>query len=666
MTKLDGLKIAICQMRVIPGRPDINAEYIVKEIEAASKRGVDIIIFPELCTSGYLIADRFEDAYFIEDIQYFNRKIIDAAPSNLVVIFGSIVVSPGKGEDGRQRMHNAAIIAQGGKPFNSVRQSSPQAVQGKQFDYVVKTLQPHYRYFDDDKHLFSARKIAEEMAELYRKTGGKDGIKNCSVCNLLKVHELKTSIGTIPVGIGVCEDLWKDDYALNPAAILAEKGAELLIAISASPWGWQKNRKRHQVIKNLTKEIGIPIVYVNNTGCQNNGDNIINFDGASTIYNDSGDIVHEVESYFSGTQDVIFGNSLKPITKKPKNDTKELYLGIRTAVKDMLDAMPEKMRPSFATSFTQGYGRSKKAMEVKKASEGKHVVIGLSGGVDSATMAALMIDVLGPRRVHLINMPYEYSDPNVQTIAKKVASNLGIELKILPIKNIVETICKQTGIEKDTLPHQNIQARSRMEILAAEAQKIGGVFTCNANKTEIAFGYGTLDGDMRGWLIPFGDLVKREVRQLAQYLNDEVFKKEIIPQKCIDQIPSAELESNQKDPFDYGYPNRRGYHDEWVRAVTEFRWNPEKFLEMYLEGKLESELMLEPGTLNRLFPTPQDFVNDLERCWRMFNQSFFKRVQAPPIIVVSRRAFGRDLEESILSPHYTQKYLKLKKNICPN
>ena len=293
----------------------------------------------------------------------------------------------------------------------------------------------------------------------------------------------------------------------------------------------------------------------------------------------------------------------------------------------------------------------------------KRVIIGLSGGVDSATMAGLMVDILGPDKVHLINMPYEYSDPSVQNIAKKIASSLGTTLEIKPIKEIVEAICQRTGVEKGTLAHQNIQARSRMEILAAETQKLGGVFTCNANKTEIAFGYGTLDGDMRGWLIPFGDLVKREVRQLAQYLNTEVFKKEIIPQKCIDQIPSAELENNQKDPFDYGYPTKRGYHDEWVRAVTEFRWNPEKFLEMYIDGHLEGELKLESGTLKRLFPTPKDFIEDLERGWQMFNNSFFKRVQAPPIIIVSRRAFGRDLEESMLSPHYTQKYLELKKSV---
>src|SRR3989344_5555474 len=172
MEKLKGLKISLCQMRVIPGRPDINAEYIIREIKSAYERGSDIIIFPELCTSGYLIGDKFEDACFIDDIQGFNREIVESVPENLVVIFGSVVVSFGKGEDGRQRMHNAAIVAQGGRPFNSLR--------GRQLGYTVKTLQPHYRYFDDDKHLFSARKIAEEQAELHRQNKDTRGIENCS------------------------------------------------------------------------------------------------------------------------------------------------------------------------------------------------------------------------------------------------------------------------------------------------------------------------------------------------------------------------------------------------------------------------------------------------------------------------------------------------------
>ena len=137
MNKLKGLKISLCQMNVVPGRPDLNSAYIINEIQKAAEREINIIIFPELATSGYLIADKFEDKWFADDVQRFNQEIINSVPNDLVAIFGTIVVSNGngsttltiKGEDGRHRMHNAAIIAQGRKALG----------------HIVKTLQPHYR-----------------------------------------------------------------------------------------------------------------------------------------------------------------------------------------------------------------------------------------------------------------------------------------------------------------------------------------------------------------------------------------------------------------------------------------------------------------------------------------------------------------------------------------
>ncbi len=599
MEKLKGLNVSLCQMKVTPGRPDLNANYLIEEIYAAHERQVDIIVFPEMCTTGYIVGDVFEDDFFIDDVLRWNKKIVEATRVGITAIFGSVTVSLGqKGEDGRQRKHNTAIVAQNGQIL----------IQRP------KTLQPDYRFFNDDKHFYSLRKIAA----------------GANLNDLLQPVLIQTGIGPIPIGVTVCEDMWHEDYGLNPIAVLVKNGAQLIINISASPWTWQKNRKRHQVIKDLLTECQVPFVYVNNTGSQNTGKNIIVFDGSSAIYNEKGEIILQIPAFDEKPFDFIFDVGYRALQPDFQNDTEELYNAMVCAAKSIV--------PPDAK-----------------------VLVGLSGGIDSAVVCAHLVDVLGKERVIAVNMPMpSLNSQTTQDLARTVAENLGIEYQVIPIGEVVETICRATVVTKDTLAYENIQARVRKEILAAEAQKINGVFVCCSNKTEIAFGYGTLYGDIAGLYAPLGDLVKREVRQIADYLNRVRFKKEIIPQTCITQVPTAELALNQKDPFDYGGLERRGYHDEMIRAFTEFRKNPEWFLELYLKGRLEQELKLEAGTLNRLFPTVQEFVRDLRYWWTKFQQSFFKRVQCPPIPIFSRRAFGRDLEESLMVPHFTQRYRYLE------
>lgn len=601
---LNGLRISLCQMKVMPGRPDVNASCIIEEIEAAQERGADIIVFPEMCTTGYIIGDVFEDDFFIEDVLFWNRKISEAA-RNITAIFGSVTAEPKKnGEDGRQRKHNSAIVAQNGKVITE----------------ISKTLQPNYRFFNDDKHFYSSRKTAQELA----------------VPDILKPVKIETRMGKISLGVILCEDMWHKDYPFNPAKILKKRGAQLLINISASPWTWQKNRKRHQVIKELINECHVPFIYVNNTGCQNTGKNVIVFDGSSAVYNSRGGTILDIFPYVEGPHDFVFrpshstvGPDYKSLRERTQNDSEDLYDAMACATKSMVPASAK-------------------------------VIVGLSGGIDSAVVCAHLADVLGKDRVVAVNMPMPFNSQKTRDFAAAVAENLGVNYEIAPIGEIVEAICKATGVEPDTLAYENVQARVRREILSAKAQKVSGLFVCCSNKTEIAFGYGTLYGDIAGFYAPLGDSVKREVKQIADYLNKVRFKREVIPENCINQVPTAELKAGQKDPFDYGDANKRGYHDEMIRAFTEFRKNPEWFFELYLKGRLEKELKLEPGTLKRLFPTAKDFVNDLKSWWTKFQQSYFKRVQCPPIPVFSKRAFGRDLEESLMSAHFTQrcKYLE--------
>ena len=187
----------------------------------------------------------------------------------------------------------------------------------------------------------------------------------------------------------------------------------------------------------------------------------------------------------------------------------------------------------------------------------------------------------------------------------------------------------------------------RMEVLAALAQKRTGVFTANGNKVEWAFGYGTMYGDIVGAIALFMDLLKREIYQLGDYLNREVYRFDAIPRRIFARVPTAELASAQVDPFFYGGLGHRGYHDEWVRAVTEFRWDPDRCLEEYRAATLERSFLLEPGRLKTLFATEKDFVARLETDWASFTTAYRKRMQAPPGPVFSRRGFGGDLNESL-------------------
>ena len=616
-----GLKVSVCQINVVPGRPDINTDYIIEEIKQAAERGVDIITFPEMAVPGYIIGDLYEDVFFVNDVLRYNEKIREATSVGITAIFGSILTDDRKnGEDGRTRKHNTAFIAQ----------------DGKWTGCSIKTLQPNYRIFDDDRYFFSLRKVIEEKKESPHRGDNSFIGRGIMVDNSYTPSEIETRAGLIKIGVILCEDMWHDDYVINPSLTLAGKGAEIIFNLSASPWSWQKNRKRHQVVKDLLYECHVPFVYTNNAGIQNNGKNIVVFDGSSAIYDAEGKIVFEVAPYETGSYDFTFSEDMPEVKRGEQDDVGELYSAVARGIKGFLDMLPPAMRKVF---------------------------IGLSGGIDSALSAALFTIILGKENVKLINMPSKYNSNKIREVAEKIAKNLGANYSVHSIQEIVDAIAEEIEVKQDTLVYENIQARSRMEILAAIAQKNNGVFSANWNKTEAAFGYGTLYGDMAGFIAPLGDLTKREVYQLADYVNRVIFKRLIIPEECFEMDPTAELGKNQKDPFHYGKLNRRGYHDEMVRAFVVFRLNPEWFLEKYLKGDLDSALKLEKGTINVLFPDPEDFIKDLEKNWERFHKAYFKRVQGAPIPIVSKRAFGADLRESILPPHLTLRYYELKKEI---
>ncbi len=613
---LEGLALALCQMLVVPGQPRRNADYIINEILEAERRRIDIIIFPEMCVSGYLIGDLYEDEDFCNDVLHQNQRIVEATKMlDITVIFGSLSTDAVLGEDGRMILFNTAFTVHNGEVIAR----------------RIKFLQPNYRIFDDDRHLYSGRKLAQTKQKSITEHNG-NGFAHSFEPVL--VH---TRVGGLRIGTMICEDMWHEDYPFNPAQELVNNGAELLVNISASPWTWQKNAKRHRVVKDIIKVSKVPLIYVNHTGIQNNGKNIIIFDGSSTAYNRQGQIAQSIAPYFEGTKDIIWNEAYTQIGFEQRNDTKELYNALIYAIRKFWSFLPK---------------------------DKKNVFIGLSGGIDSALSIALFSQAIGAEYITAINMPSRYNSDETKSLAEEISRNLGVAYEVISIEDIVSAIAKTCAVSEESFAYQNIQARARMEILAARAQEKGGVFVANGNKVEMAFGYATLYGDMAGFFAPLGDLVKREIYQLAVYINEEVYHYKVIPNACLMLKPTAELKYDQTDPFDYGdYKGNKGYHDEMVRAFTEFRKNPEWFLRNMLHGTLEQSLHIDENRLVNLFGTAEAMIEDLEAKWNMFYASYVKRIQAVPIPIVSKRSFGFDLRESMLEAYFSDEYLKLKERL---
>jgi NAD+ synthase (glutamine-hydrolysing) len=597
---MENIKIAVVQMEVVAGRPDINSEKIIQKIKEAKKNKNDIVIFPEMAVSGYLLSDEWENNGLIKNLMKINERIKEES-EGITVIWGNVWADFDKvGEDGRVRKYNTALIASNKKWI----------INGVFEGHTFKTLMPKYREFDDERHFYSMQKMADE--------------KGVKIDELLKPFEVKIRDQKIKLGLSLCEDMWDENYYLKPIEILAKNGAEIIVNISASPWTWQKNNKRHQIIKNILSKNPVNFVYCNNVGIQNNGKNIFLFDGSSTIYNRNGKIVKTAESYKEEILEISLSEFNKNIGKDAVNlenkDTEELYEGLIYGLKKF---------------FEQN--------NLKKA------VIGISGGIDSALSASLLVEALGKEKVVGINMPSKFNSEITKNLAKRLADNLAIEYKTIPIQNGVDLTAnelKNNGFDVNEIVSENIQARDRgSRILAGVAASVGGVMINNSNKTEMALGYTTLYGDMNGAICPLADLYKWEVYKLAEYINN-INKKEIIPKEIFEVVPSAELSDKQDITKGKGDPILYPYHDKLVRAFVEFRKDPIEILEWYDKGIIEEKMILEKGLINKYFKNRNEFKNDLEEKWKLYKLSYFKRIQSPPIIAVSRRAFGYDLRES--------------------
>jgi NAD+ synthase (glutamine-hydrolysing) len=284
----------------------------------------------------------------------------------------------------------------------------------------------------------------------------------------------------------------------------------------------------------------------------------------------------------------------------------------------------------------------------------KHIVIGVSGGIDSALSACLFSRVLGPQNLTLVNMPTRYNSKLTQNASKLLSRNLERPYISFGLEEILEVAVKKFQGEKlDFSAHnyENFQARTRGSlVLATISSVLEAVFPCNVNKTELTVGYGTLYGDLSGFLSPLGDLWKNQVYALARVYNDKVFKKEIIPEEVFQIPPSAELSEKQDISKGLGDPLVYEYHDalfkSWVESWS--KKNKQYYLDAYKNAVLYKTIGCQSSVIKKAFKSEKEFLSDFEKWWELYNGlAKFKRVQSAPIVSVSKRSFGYDLRESL-------------------
>src|SRR3989344_1320584 len=642
------MKIALAQMEVIPGKPQKNLGTMLRMISEAKEQHVDLISFSELCVSGYLVGDKWTEDAFCEQMMRFNGPLLEAS-QGIALAYGNIFLDteinarvgdgkPHPNKDGRIRKYNAVYVMQNGRmaPRNISTPFLPEGVQ-------PKGLLPNYRFFDDERYFFALDDIAKDFAVPF------ESLAQPFLINVRGV------MMPVPIGFEVCEDLWCEDYRRDGEAqditkLLIENGAQRIINLSASPWTYGKNSARDRRIEFLRRNSGdsfVPFCYVNCVGVQNNGKNIFAFDGGSTVYNREGKPIVLAEKPYVEQLLIIEDEDLaaEPVRRKEK-----------PRIAQKLDALIVGMR-----HLKDMGGREEYPL----------VINGMSGGLDSSITSALAVLAFGKEKVIGVNMPWQYSSDETISSAEQTANALGIRYVNAPIFEIVQTMlsaantaaCETGAEELNALQRGNLAAKARMTLISNLAAAHGGIYLNNGNKDEVATGYFTLDGDGRGAIAPLGDVTKYEEFELARYLNDVIFREEVIPWKLIpDELcrwdgkiePSAELEAGQHDPIKFGY------HCALIDLIFDYQKKTEAtLLGLYRDGTLHrrlAERLDKPeewgvAIMERYgLEEPTIFIADLNWLLPKIEASVFKRVQGPPNIPTSKTAFGYDLRESILPP----------------
>ncbi len=552
------MKVVLAQQNYHIGNFEENTRKIIAAIDWAKATNADLVVFSELCITGYPPRDFLEFKDFIKK-SYDCLDTIKEHCDNIGVLVGAPAINPRKeGKD----LFNAAFL-----------------LHEKQIKAEVhKTLLPNYDVFDEYRYFEPA----------YEWT-------------------------TIPfkgkkLAVTICEDIWNMDdnpmYRITPMEQLIKEKPDLMINLSASPYNYAQDIVRKSIVRAHSNHYRLPMIYCNTVGSQTE----IVFDGGSLVSDVNGRIVKEMK-YFEEDLAVIETDELftkiENLPQEPhyyaatevgKNVNTLEYLKEKKNIEEIYHALVLGIKDYF---FKMGFTKA---------------ILGASGGIDSAITQVLAVHALGKENVRAVLMPSPYSTGHSVADAEALCKKLNNPYDIIAIRDIYEsfltTLKPQFGDLPFSIAEENIQSRTRGNLLMAIANKFNYILLNTSNKSELATGYGTLYGDMAGGLGVLGDVYKTQIYALAQFLNHA---DEVIPSHIITKPPSAELRPGQKDSDSLPEYDQL---DQVLYRYIEMREGPSEIMDAGFDAKL------------------------VDRVLKLVNRNEYKRNQFCPIIRVSHKAFG--------------------------
>ena len=560
------MRLALAQINTTVGDLDGNRERILRGLDEARTAEADLVLFPELAVTGYPPEDLLLRPGFIRAAEESLREIARAARG--------IVALLGVPHFDRDLFNACAVCASG----------EVKAVYRKRF-------LPNYGVFDEDRYFAPARDL------------------------LLLEHG-----GTL-IGPTICEDMWQPGA---PATDLALAGAQLLTNISASPFHLCRDREREEMFATRARDNSCFVAFCNAVGGQ---DELI-FDGHSLVLDEEGQVLARAPG-FEEAMLVVDIEPAEAVGRRLRDVRRRALARERGAVPEApvvhIGGAPDKREPAepHIAPRLDELEQMRLALELGlgdyvEKNGFREVVVGVSGGIDSALTAALAVEALGPERVHCVSMPSKFSSSETRRDARVLAENLGAEFRELPIAGVVDafeaTLAESFAGRDPDLAEENLQARIRGVLLMALSNKFGWLVVATGNKSELSVGYATLYGDMAGGFALLKDVFKTDVFRLARHVNNRAGQ-ELIPAAILERAPSAELRANQLD-------------EESLPPYPAL----DRVLEAYVEQDRSREELSADGF-------DQDVV---ERALALIDRAEYKRRQAPPGVRLTPKAFGRD------------------------